>query len=242
MRLSLASLLAVLLLAGSVSAAGPDYKKFKALENNDARVEAVLKAPYLADFKAFVQKEHSEENLNFLLEAPTGDKKKIYDTYVASSAPHVVNLPASIKTVLDGQAAKKEFAKMNFATAVSNIKKMVASDTMMRFLSAHEPKAVELKAADVAAIAAFKAQAEKAKTRAETVISKGADAISKDKGARDSLASGLKGELSKAKEAKLKVKDAAAKADASYKDADKLLAEATASVDKAVKMIPKGGK
>ena len=241
MRLSLASPLAVLLLAGSVSAAGPDYKKFTALAPA-ARVEAALKVPYLADFKAFVQKEHSEENLNFLLEAPKGDHKKIYDTYISSSGSHAVNLPAETKKVLDGQAVKKEFAKMNFTTAMGDIKKMVANDTMERFVKAHEPKAAELKAADVAAIAAFKAQAEKAKTRAETVIGKGAAAISKDKGARDSLASGLKGELSKAKEAKLKIKDAAAKADASYKDADKVLAEATASVDKAVKMIPTGGK
>jgi hypothetical protein len=244
MRLPLASLLAVLLLAGSVSAAAPDYKKLHALKG-EAQVDAALKAPFLADLEAFVKKEHSDENVEFILAASAAkaDKKAIYEKYIASSGPRTINLPSNLKKDLDTLAAAKGFAKMNFAAAIHEIKKLIERDTMPRFMSAHPLAAAPaLKPADVAAIAAFKAQAEKAKTRAETVIGKGAAAISKDKGARDSLATGLKGELSKAKEAKLKIKDAAAKADDSYKAADKILTEAIAKVDEAVKMIPKGGQ
>ena len=112
-----------------------NYLPIKALAGS-AQVDAILANPeMLADLKAFVEKEFSGENLAFLTDART-DKKTIYNTYIGAEAKKQINLPAAVKDALAANAKPNQWDRMDFTAAKAEIKKLMASDTLKRFLAA----------------------------------------------------------------------------------------------------------
>jgi hypothetical protein len=122
-------------------------------------VKDILKNKVLADaLYKFTKGEFSAENYEFatLTKAPMfasasapddaksiAMKKKLYETYVKTSAPKQINIKASTLTELTQLADAGTFHLMNFSAAQTEIVKMMSKDTVARFVRSKEFEAVQ---------------------------------------------------------------------------------------------------
>jgi hypothetical protein len=112
-------------LTAAENAVKAEGKKIDALKIDDVLGDDTL----LKGFKAHVKKEHSENELEFVLKASKQKNLDVYNKYIKEKSSDEVNLPNDIRKQFDAE----NISKGPWDKAIANIKGMLGSDTLIRY-------------------------------------------------------------------------------------------------------------
>jgi hypothetical protein len=118
-----------------------DYKKI-AKDAQNLTVDKLLKSKrMLALYTTYAKKAYTDESLDFIRAVDKKMKKQqIWETFVDSEAPRLINLPGAIRSKLEVFKADEQYDKMNFTEARRSICDMLERDSLPRFVVTKEFK------------------------------------------------------------------------------------------------------